>query len=220
MLIGNKLKWLSAALCSFALTAACGDDDDSAPAPPGAGGEASGGEASGGGEAPQATAGEPPTGQSGRGEEPAVTDFIERLDRLGAKTDLVEEPVDRAGKRLPDGYHPLKKPFATLGGRDEIYFGGPRLDGIREGILDDGFEGGFSQLLSPQFAAWHDLSYRTAVAADVNGDGIQEFVGVYFDPARKELMGKVTLGPEWQARREGRRAVPPHEGDAASKRHP
>jgi hypothetical protein len=187
---------LAAGVCLLTLfAAACGDDDDSSGAPPsGDAGETSsaGGDSAEAGAPPVNQGGEPGSGSAG---EPATLGLVERLDRLGAKVDLDKAPRDADDEPLPSGYHPLKKPFAVLDPRQETYFAGPQLDGVREGLFDDGFSAGFGPLLNAQFTPWLTASYRAAVAGDFDGDGVQEFLGVYYDASAKKLMAKVITGP-------------------------
>ena len=194
--------WVCVLLTGLAFAAACSDSGGS----PGSRGGDGGGEA--GNDAGAAAAGETATDHGGApsalgggaavdagagGEAPLG--FIERLANLGAKTDLERAPVDADDKPLPSSYHPLKKPFATLEPHQEIYYSGPLLGGQREGMLNDGFTGGFGPLLNAQFTSWLTADYRTAVAGDFDGDGIQEFVGVYYDASSKKLMAKMIWGP-------------------------
>ncbi len=206
--MGFSLRARALGVC-FLLTGlgavACGDDDSSAGVDTGEGGEAPGGaggsagsEAVGG--ADGANGGAPVAGTSasegGAGASGGTTvDFLDRLEHLGADTGLKKEPRDQDGKALPEGYHPLRKPFATLASRQEIFYSGPTFDGRREGIIDDGFDGNFRSLLTPERTAWVTAKFRSAVAADIDGDGVQEFVGVYWDAATKQLMAKIVHGP-------------------------
>ncbi len=194
------------------LAVACGDDGGGSGSPEMQAGQAGEGGASGSDAGAANEGGAPPIGEAGRGEQPGggapdaggaggaggeqPLEFLDRLDHLGADTTLSEDPSD-GNDALPAGYHPLKTTYATFDGRDEIYFAGPLWanTGQREGILDDGFSGSFAPLLTAQFTPWLTSNYRTAVAADVDGDGHKEFVGVFYDAQAKKLMAKITHGP-------------------------
>lgn len=190
---------------------ACGSESNEAPGHSGGAG-AEGGEA-GASDGGMADAGRPTDGSSAEaGESNAGADavgagaggqsplgFIERLEQLGAKTDLRPDPLGADDKPLPGGYHPLKKAFATIDPHQELFYSGPLLGGQREGMLDDGFSGAFGPLLNAQFTPWLTASYRTAVAGDFDGDGIQEFAAVYYDAPAKKLMAKIIWGPRGSA---------------------
>lgn len=219
MAFGIRVGLLGVLLGVSTLCAACGDDANSAAASDSEAGSA----AAEGGAAPEGGAGgsdATPQGGEDAGP-PARTELLGRLQKLGAQTDLPSAPLDQEGNPLPDGYHPLRKPFATLRPRQEIYFAGPQFNNQREGLLNDGFDHNapgssfdanapFQELLpKPVQPAWLDYAYRAAIAADVNGDGIQEFVAIYYDEAAKQLKGKVIWGPDQQHKRA-------HEDDAIS----
>lgn len=203
----RRARCWSACLALTGLVAvACGSDSNGAPGhPDGAGGDDGGAAATDGGAATeggadegggtQAHAGADAVGMGAGAGGESQLGFIERLEHLGAKTDLTPDPLDGDDNPLPGGYHPLKKPFATIDAQQEIYYSGPLLGAQREGMLNDGFTGGFGPLLNAQFTPWLTATYRAAVAGDFDGDGIQEFAAVYYDAPAKKLMAKMIWGP-------------------------
>jgi hypothetical protein len=200
------LSRLAQSFCGWVLSlglavSGCGDDSGGSSSTGGEGGEASAQAGTDGQSgAPEPTeqggssAGAGVGAEAGAGGQGPLS-LEERLAHLGAKVDLPELPQGPNGDDLPAAYHPLRKPFATIEPHQEIFFSGPTLLGQREGMFDDNFDGAFGKLLNPQFTPWLTAEHRTAVAADVDGDGIQEFVAVYYDIAAKKLMAKVIWGP-------------------------
>jgi hypothetical protein len=215
--MGRSLRfgWVTCLLFAGSIAAACGDDsDDGKSSGDGSAGEAGSSGASSGGTGGKGGSSGASSGRGGSGPADggdgamggaggedggaggsAGLGLKERLDNLGAKTDLPPTPKDPDGDPVPRGYHPLKKRFATIDPHQEIFFSGPSLNMQREGLLNDGFTGGFGPLLNAQFTPWINATHRTAVAGDVNGDGVQEFVAVYYEPSSRNLMAKVIWGP-------------------------
>jgi hypothetical protein len=201
--------WSAWLVTSGLLFAACGSDSDGSPAPlagaseggselDGAasdGGKPDGGAAAERGGKPSDGGDASASGAPGSAGGESQLGLLERLENLGAKTDLESDPLDNDDNPVPSGYHPLKRPFAVIEPHQEIYFSGPLLGAQREGMLNDGFSGGFGPLLNAQFTPWLTANYRAAVAGDFDGDGIQEFVSVYYDAPSKKLMAKMIWGP-------------------------
>ncbi|HEX4338842.1 MAG TPA: hypothetical protein VH062_23210 [Polyangiaceae bacterium] len=96
-----------------------------------------------------------PSAADGGDVDGGVTGRLGNLKNLGANVGLASGPRDPKGNVLPDSYHPLKKPYAVMDPRKEIYFAGPTLGGQREGLLDDGytssndFAGTFGEMMTP-----------------------------------------------------------------------
>lgn len=128
------------------------------------------------------------------------------LDQLGVDTGLEPAAVGPDGARLPDGYHPLRKQFTALEPRAELYWAGWSRDGHTEGLLDDGFTAmPFASKMTPLDESWTTNAEKAAVAADLDGDGIEEIVVVYYVPANppalpdselrvKRVSGKAAAG--------------------------
>lgn len=129
-------------------------------------------------------------------------DHLGKLGDLGAEVDLPIQPLGTDGKPLPTGYHPLRRNIAPINPRTEVYVAGPTFQGQREGLYDDGHvdsgdtPGVFQSLLTPNDPAWYANTFRAGGAVDVDGDGIQEIVVIYYVSATKTLFGKVIHGPK------------------------
>jgi hypothetical protein len=114
-------------------------------------------------------------------------EFNEMLDGLGFNTD-VGGPSDPYGNPLPLGYHPLGKQFTAFQPASELYVAGLVLDTVPEHLFDDSSESyaplSFSSKLD---TAWTTATLKNGIAADVDGDGLDEFVVVYYVAASTTL---------------------------------
>lgn len=113
----------------------------------------------------------------------------ELLQGLGVKLDLPKDPVGPDGKPLPKGYHPLRKPFTAFQPKDEIFIGGPTYAGKRQSFFDDGYQAPPYPPIAfnPTQTSWVDSPYHVAITADIDGDGDEEVVIVYFVETGAEL---------------------------------
>lgn len=117
------------------------------------------------------------------------------LAELGVDTTLDDAPVGPDGTALPTGYHPMRRRYSVLERHDEIYWAG-WYDGVTyEGVAEDGFgEAPFASRLTPRDTTWQMNADRAAVAIDVDGDGIDEVLAVYYVAAARELRARVIDG--------------------------
>ncbi|UCH29020.1 MAG: hypothetical protein JSV06_12210, partial [Myxococcales bacterium] len=95
---------------------------------------------------------------------------------------------DPFGNPLPPGYHPLCKKFNAFKPASELYVAGQVIDSVPEHIFDDSSES-FAPLSFPSKmdTAWTTAPYKNGIAADVDGDGLDEFVAVYYVEASTTL---------------------------------
>lgn len=118
---------------------------------------------------------------------------VPTLDQLGIKTDLGPR-TDASGRALPEGYHPLGRPIGTLERKAEIYLAGAS-DGGRLSLLLDDQTAAFAPIDLASLGSDHfgDLRQKKAISADVDGDGVDELVVVYYsaEPALKLSVLKV-----------------------------
>jgi hypothetical protein len=129
-------------------------------------------------------------GDGGDGGSRGITtndEFNEMLDGLGFNTN-VGTPEDPYGNPLPLGYHPLGKKFTAFQPASELYIAGLVLDSVPEHLFDDSSESyaplPFSSKLD---TAWTTATLKNGIGADVDGDGLDEFVAVYYVEASTTL---------------------------------
>ena len=114
-------------------------------------------------------------------------EFNEMLDGLGFNTD-VGTPDDPYGNPLPLGYHPLGKKFTAFQPANELYVAGLVLDSVPEHLFDDSSESYASLPFSSKLdTAWTTATLKNGIGADVDGDGLDEFVAVYYVEASTTL---------------------------------
>jgi hypothetical protein len=129
-------------------------------------------------------------------------EFNEMLDGLGFNTD-VGTPNDPYGNPLPLGYHPLGKKFTAFQPASELYIAGQVIDSVPEHIFEDSSES-FAPLSfsSKADTAWTTATFKNGIAADVDGDGLDEFVAVYYVEASTTLR-YIMIDPSDDLFREG-----------------
>jgi hypothetical protein len=142
----------------------------------GAGGdEETGGEGNPGGEGPGGA------GAGGQTHE-------DTLGELGFDTEL-GRPRTPSGEELPSDYNPLRKAITTFHPRVETYVAGVLWDAgqgnpQRRDILFDDKAGtaryGRLAFNGPPTDTWTNAKYKNGVAADLDGDGLDEFFLVYY----------------------------------------
>jgi hypothetical protein len=129
-------------------------------------------------------------------------EFNEMLDGLGFNTDI-GTPNDPYGNPLPLGYHPLGKKFATFQPTSELYIAGLVIDSVPEHLFDDGLQS-YAPLsfASKSDTAWTTATFKNGISADVDGDGLDEFVVVYYGDASTTLK-YIVIDPGDDSFREG-----------------
>ncbi|MFO0727598.1 MAG: hypothetical protein U1E65_27720 [Myxococcota bacterium] len=115
------------------------------------------------------------------------------LAQLGIKTDLGAR-TDASGRALPTGYQPLGRPIGTLARKAEIYVAGTTDNGRKSQLLDDQ-SAAFADIDLSALGAdfFGDLQQKKAISADVDGDGVDEILVLYYsaEPALKLSILKV-----------------------------
>ncbi len=126
-----------------------------------------------------ADAGPSDTGPSDTGIPTTNEEHEAMLGGLGFSTDLGQR-TSADGEDLPDSWHPLRTRYAAFDPKLEIYSAGMLVDGSREWLVDDGAAdyGSLSVRSNPD-PAWAEAAYKGGVAADVDGDGLDEIFVVY-----------------------------------------
>lgn len=117
-----------------------------------------------------------------------------RLRGLGFDTDL-GPPTDAGGDPLPNGYNPLRKKFSAFRPRAELYVAGllwPNgTNPAKKEVLFDDKTGAVSYqplpFKSPIDDTWSTALYKNGIAADLDGDGLDEFFITYYVPATSHL---------------------------------
>lgn len=119
-----------------------------------------------------------------------VADILRRLN-----IDTTETPrVDQDGEALPDSYAPLGR-MKTLEKKVEFLLAGPGLTGTDDVVSVLKFRPGVSGVpgvpesqdrietlpSAPLDTAWKSSPFNAAAAGDIDGDGVEELVLVYFD---------------------------------------
>jgi hypothetical protein len=95
---------------------------------------------------------------------------------LGPRTGPDAEP-------LPQGWHPLRTKYAAFNPKMEICLGGITVNGKSEMILDDAAAKYAAIAFQPYASStWTGLQYKNGIAVDADGDGLDEFLAVYFVP--------------------------------------
>ena len=102
------------------------------------------------------------------------------LQELGIVTNL-GDLKDPDGNPLPDDYNPLGKKYGVFSPLKEIYFAGYYYYAGRSQYLVDDCQANLEGLYtSPADDSWVASQYKNCIGADVDGDGLDEVVIVYF----------------------------------------
>ena len=104
--------------------------------------------------------------------------------------------VDQNGltQTFPDSYNPLGVGTKTLEPLTEIYIGGRGIAGSPNEVLFDDLKNSPTPTPLPLDGgdeSWTANTYKTSVAADLDGDGIDEIVNIYWIDAAKTLHANV-----------------------------
>jgi hypothetical protein len=133
----------------------------------------------------------------------------EMLQALGFDTNL-GPPQDPAGNPLPDDYNPLRKPFGVFHPKAELYVAGTLFDNganpqSKEVLFDDktaAVQYARIPFSSPIDDTWSQAKFKNGIAADLDGDGLDEFFIAYWVQASNELR-YIVLDPNGTAFRQG-----------------
>jgi hypothetical protein len=101
------------------------------------------------------------------------------LGDLGLDTDI-GPATDPDGVPLPDDYNPLGGPCGVFNPLNEIFVAGfSSISGRSQYLIDD-LAAGLTPLYSFSDDTWAGSTYKNSVGADVDGDGLEEVVAVYY----------------------------------------
>ncbi len=100
---------------------------------------------------------------------------------LGVNTDP-DEPTDPEGNPLPEDYNPLGKKCGVFSPLNEIFFAGVYSSfNDKSNYLIDDLKAGLGGLYtSASGNSWEESTFENCIGADVDGDGFQEVVVIYF----------------------------------------
>jgi hypothetical protein len=112
------------------------------------------------------------------GEEARDLTRDESLESLGVNTKLGDRK-DADGNTVKSDYHPLTTKRRSLAPLSELYFAGVQHNNKLQGLLDDNKDGALAELFSDSSEEWARLPLHAA-KGDVDGDGFDEIVVVYY----------------------------------------
>jgi hypothetical protein len=111
------------------------------------------------------------------------------LEGLGINTDI-PGPTDPDGNPLPEGYNPFGRRHTVFNPIDEIYFAGFAYNGRNQYLIDDA-DALYDDLYTTEDDSWTGSQYKNVIGADVDGDGRDELVIVYYVSTETTLYLKV-----------------------------
>jgi hypothetical protein len=131
--------------------------------------------------------------------EPGSKDHLAVLEDLGIRTDL-GDLKDPDGNPLPAGYNPLGKMYGVFNPIKEIYTAEytvqvptefpPYTMDVHQCLFD--YKGtGLTRLHYSGNESWTSSQFKNCIGADVDGDGFEEVVIVYYDDPSDTLNLKV-----------------------------
>jgi len=110
---------------------------------------------------------------------------IEVLDDLNVNVNP-GEPTNRDDEPLPEGYNPLGSSSTAMLVKSEVYAAGFSSNGRNQYLFEDA-KAQWKPLHSMNDESWSDADRKNIIAADVDGDGFDEVVIVYFAEGRNSL---------------------------------
>jgi hypothetical protein len=110
---------------------------------------------------------------------------IDKLNALGIVTDLGNRE-DPNGNDLDTNYNPFGKKQGVLFKQRELYLAGVGINGKNQGLFGDGTES-YTRLFQESADDWATGHPKKSVAADVDGDGLDEVVASIFYFTTDEL---------------------------------
>jgi hypothetical protein len=122
-------------------------------------------------------------------EEEEGNPHTQMLENLGLDTSP-PEPTDPDGNPLPEGFNPFGRRHTVFNPIDEIYFAGFGYGERNQYLIDDA-GASYDDLYSTVDDSWAGAAYKNVIGADVDGDGFEEVVIVYYVPADTTLYWKV-----------------------------
>ena len=182
-----------AAACGAALSVSGCGSSSSGGATAGVAGVAGEAGATDGGAAGEPTI--PEGGAAGEVGAPTLTEE-EMFGALGVDTTPSPRTyVDRKGKKhtLGDGYNPLGRGVRSLQPQAELYVAGLKFGTANQGLFDSSGINPAKKALTISDAAdtWAGNTFVKSLHADLDGDGVDEIVNVYYIEASKELHANV-----------------------------
>src|SRR5262249_16703123 len=126
---------------------------------------------------------------------PAMPDHDGILHNLGFNTNL-GPATDPSGNPLPSDYNPLRKPYgvfhpkAEICGRGMLWDNGTGNPPLPEVMFEDkSAVSPYSRMtfMSPGDNTWTNAVYKNAIAADIDGDGLDEIFIAYYVQSASEL---------------------------------
>lgn len=118
------------------------------------------------------------------------------LKKLGIETAL-GPPLAPDGKPLPKKYNPLARPRVSLMAKQELFVAGFKKSGAAAPCagtmqcLYEDRDAAHAPLHATSDDSWTSSEFKNVIGADVDGDGFDEVVAVYYAAADKKLKIKV-----------------------------
>ena len=103
---------------------------------------------------------------------------LRMLEGLGLETEL-GAATDPEGNPLPDDYNPLGGKRGVFHPLEEVYFAGFDHSAKTQYLVDD-LQAGLADLYTSGDDSWAGSQYKNCIGADVDGDGFEEVVVVYY----------------------------------------
>ena len=120
----------------------------------------------------------------------------EMLKKLGITTGM-GDPVGPDGKPLPKDYNPLSRSRTSFMPKMELFAAGfvksgaaAPCAGTHQCLYEDK-DGSYAPLHATTEDSWTSAEFKNVIGADVDGDGFDEIVAVYYAGAEKKLKIKI-----------------------------
>ncbi len=133
------------------------------------------------------------SGRSNVTSDDAKTSFNSKLEKLNVNTNLADYPTDSEGNPLTG--NPLGKEITTINPIMEIYPMGFRINGESDQIMEYSILDGLVKISQTPDLKWENIEYKNSIGADINGNGFDEIVNVYYKKLPQELWMTVIYNP-------------------------